>query len=152
MGKPCLFSLSALQNLINWWCFTILWCLTLTSGSLTNFGLLFPVVCFVLCLTKLYRSCSICDKPLYTTIMSTWNVSITGFASFCKWHIFINVIITIFQVSVVAVELVLLKSGLPVIHTRAVELLTALVCRWVVTSNGKTRVVLSGSKTLPGCN
>ena len=30
-----------------WWRFAILWCVTLTIGPLTNFGLLFPVVCFV---------------------------------------------------------------------------------------------------------
>ena len=29
------------------WHFTILWCMSLTIGPLTNFGLLFPVVCFV---------------------------------------------------------------------------------------------------------
>ena len=51
-GKPCPFSLFAIQNLIkytisNWWHFVILWCTSLTIGSLTNFGLLFPVVCFV---------------------------------------------------------------------------------------------------------
>ena len=33
--------------------------MSLTIGPLTNFGFLFPLVCIVLCLVKLYRSCPI---------------------------------------------------------------------------------------------
>ena len=44
--------------------FTILWCMTLTIGPLTNFSLLFPVVWVFLCLAKLYRNCPIFDKGL----------------------------------------------------------------------------------------
>ena len=36
----------------------------LTIGPLTNFGFLFPVVCYIVCLAKLYRSCPIRDIDL----------------------------------------------------------------------------------------
>ena len=48
-NRPCPFTI---QNLIKTTMFklmalTILWCMTLIIGPLTQFGLLFPVVCFV---------------------------------------------------------------------------------------------------------
>ena len=55
-----------------WWRFAILWCMTLTIGPLTNFGLLFPVVfCFcvwpsfigaVLSVIKVYRAVFLCPS------------------------------------------------------------------------------------------
>ena len=71
MGKACLFSSSAIQNLIiiaifksMALCNTLMYCTSLRIGLLTNFGLLFPVVVFFVCLAKLYMSCLICDKDL----------------------------------------------------------------------------------------
>ena len=68
-SKACPFSSYAVQNLIksqfsNWWHLVMLWCMSVTIGPLTKFGLLLPLARFVLCLAKLCRSCLIRDNGL----------------------------------------------------------------------------------------
>ena len=53
----------------------------LTIGPLTNFGLLFPVVCLFLCLAKLYRSSPIGDKGLLDAILLSPILSMAGLHS-----------------------------------------------------------------------
>ena len=58
----------------NWWCFVILWCMTLKLGPLiTNFGLLFPVVCFVF-VSSFSRSCPIHDNHVIKVCLPSQSV------------------------------------------------------------------------------
>ena len=73
-GKPCPFSLSGIQNKTTIFKLMALrdtWCMTLTTGPLTNFGLLIPVVCFVYVSAKLYKSCPTRDKCLHEELESS---------------------------------------------------------------------------------
>ena len=79
-GKACPF---AIQNLVKiemskWWCFTILWCMTLTTGPLTNFGWLFPMVwcVFVFDQTLVEHLCIMYSIPWQRSIVnSAWVVT-----------------------------------------------------------------------------
>ena len=64
------FKLMALRNR--------LWCISLTIGPLTNFGLLFLLVVLFLCMAKLYRSCPIRDKGLLICTKGVNNLEMTS--------------------------------------------------------------------------